>query len=366
MLTFALVNSLTGERLAEVTAAVAEPRWATRANSSARWNVTLDLRGTDILERANWRSFTEHWDRALVVSWNDVAVAAGLVERRTWDANAGRLALSVVELNTMTMWRMITGVSNYDPAGKLVVTGKSRRGMVRALYQAGLNRGDASFFWNFPLDLGPDYAGGFSKTFHHYSLQSVDALIREWRDSAGGPDVHLQPEWRSGALVWALKLGNPRLSGATFEFSQSAADSPVINPVLTEDGSKMTTGTFVAANGADEEMVVGLGDPADSTQGLAIGTPYRDQVIQHKHVESQSEADSLGLADVETHFYPTSLKQFSLQITDDVHPGNLRLGSRVNVWTAGDEFEAEGTFSGYLVGLTGAADSTMGLEVVPL
>lgn len=364
--TYALVNSLTGDRLQEVTAAVVEARWSTRANSAASGSVTLQLRGTGLLERSDWRSFTEHWSRALVVSWGDVAVFAGLVQSRTWDAPTGRLTLGLVELNHMATWRMITGVSNYDPAGKLTVTNKSRRGMVRALYQAGLNRGDSSFYWNFPLDLGPDYAGGFSKTFHHYSLQSVDALVREWRDAAGGPDVHLDPEWRSGRLWWVLRTGAPRLSGATFEVSQSSPDSPVIGPVLVENGSKMTTGTFVAANGADEDMIVGLGDPSDSSMSLPIGTPYRDQVIQHKHVEKQAEADALGLADVEAHFFATRQKTFSLRITADVHPGNLRLGSRVRVWTDGDEFELEGWFDGYLVGLNGSTDLVMGLEVVPL
>lgn len=367
MYSIALANSLTGVRLADVTKAVQDLRWTTRANAAGTSRTTLQLRTTDILNRPEWRSFTDLWSRALTVSWDDTLVTAGLVGSREFADSAGTLALSMVELEAMLKWRMITGVSWYDAAGKLTVTGKSKRGLIRALVQAGLNRGDSSFFWNFNVDLGADYSGGHSRTWHHYSLQTVDALINEVRDSDAGPDVHLEPEWRGGVLWWVLRTGSPRLSGATFEFNQSAPDSPVINPRLIEDGAKMTTGTFAIGNGQDEAMIVGLGDPADSSLGLTVSTPYRDQTITHKHVEEQAVADSLALADVEAHFYPTRLKRFSLRITDYANPGNLRLGSRVRVWNDANEFENEGWFDGYLIGLSGTLSSdVMDVEVMPL
>ena len=367
MYSVALTNSLTGVRLSEVTKAVADLRWTTRANSAGTGSTTLDLRGTALLERPEWRTFTEHWSRALTISWDDTLVTAGLIGYREFADATGSLTLNIVELEAMLKWRMITGVSWYDAAGKLTVTGKSKRGLIRALAQAGLNRGDSSFFWNFNVDLGPDYAGGHSRTWHHYSLQTVEALINEIRDSDAGPDVHLDPEWRSGVLWWVLRTGTPRLAGSVFEFNQSVADSAVLNPRLIEDGAKMTTGTFAIGNGSDEAMKVGLGDPADSTLGLAVSTPYRDQTITHKHVEGQAELDSLGLADVEAHFFPTVLKRFSLRISDYAHPGNLRLGSRIRVWNDANEFEDEGWFDGYLIGLSGTLSTdVMDVEVMPL
>ena len=366
MYTFAITNSLTGNRIVEVTSAVAGVRWTTRAHGVGDAEVSLNLRGTDLLSRSEWQSFTEHWSRTLVVSWNDVAVYAGLICGDDWDAPTGVLKLQTVELRNELSWRNVTGVSNYNPAGSLVVSGKSKQGMIAELLKAGLNRGDSSFYWNYPLDVGVAGAGDHSKTYWHYELQNVEELIQEWQNSEGGPDVHLQPEWRSGDLWWAAKYGAPRLAGATFEFSQSAADSPVVGARRKRDGRKITTGTFVAGKGSEQDMRVGLGDPANSSKGLVVSTPYRDRTVAHKQIDDLGQLNSLGLADVETHFRATAAKSFSLRITDDVHPGNLKIGSRVNVWTAGDEYESEGTFAGYLVGLSGGLDGSMGLELVPL
>ena len=98
-----------------------------------------------------------------------------------------------------------------------------------------------------------------------------------------------------------------------------------------------------------------------------MSTPYRDQTITHKHVEDQAALDSLALADVETHFFPTRIKRFSLRISDYAHPGNLRLGSRIHVWNDANEFEDEGWMSGYLIGLSGTLSTdVMDVEVMPL
>lgn len=363
MYTYTMVHSLTGERLLDVTSMCADPSWTTRMHSVGSMRVTLQVRGTlTVDDRPTLRSNTDHWSTALVVSWYGVAVYAGLVGHREWDPRTGQLSLRLVELTHMLGWRMITGVSNYDPNGVLAVSGTNKRGIVRALVQAGLNRGDLSFYWNFQtLDLGPTFTGTESRSWNHHELQAVDSLIQQIRETDGGPDVHLDPEWRAGKLWWVLRLGNTRLTGATFDLSQSAADSPVLNPRLIEDGMDMTTGTFVVGKGTGSDMRVGLGTPG----GLDYFTPYRDRKISQKQVADQAELNALGIEDVQAHFYASAIKTFSLQITDDVHPGNLRLGSRLNVWTAGDEFEPKGTFGGYLVGLSGSTKREMGLEVIP-
>ena len=365
MYSYAFAHPMTGVRLAEVTPEVADVSWSTRMNSAGDATVTLQVRGSGV-DRATWRDLTAHWSRALVVSWNGVPVYAGLVRSREWDARSGRLTLRLVEVAAMLSKRMVTGVSTYNPAGVLKLTNKSLRGLVRALVMAGLYRTDASPWWNFSLDVGADESGTHSRTYPHYELRSVDALVQEVRDSKGGPDIHFEPTWVAGKLVWQVRLGTPRLPGARFEWSQSVEESSVLDPTLLEDGAKMTTGTFVAGNGQEQSMRVGLGDPVDSDQSLTVAWPFRDEVLSHKHVEVKAELDALALENVERQFYPTKLKRFGLRIGDGVDPAALRLGSRVSVWTDGDEFEPEGWFDGYLVGLSGGTELTLGLEVVPL
>lgn len=369
---YVLANSLTGERLSDVTTVVANPDWATRAHSVGDAKVVLKLRDADSpLERPEWRTYTQHWARMLVTSWVDeagveTAVCAHLIEKRSWNPRRGELTLTAKELTNELAWRMITGVSSYVPSGKLEVSAVSPGGLVRALVQAGLNRGDASFYWNYNIDLGAALPGSEARSYNHHELQAVSALIQQVRDSEGGPDYHLDVEWRSGVLWWVLRIGTPRLAGATFDWSQSADESPLRDAELLEDGSKMTTGTFVVGKGTGAEMRVGLGDPANASPPLEVFTPYRDRKISQKHVSDQAQLDSLGAADVAAHFYASTVKSFSVAITNEVTPATLRIGARINVTTDGDEFEEEGTYEGYLVGLSGSARPRLGLEVIPL
>lgn len=366
MYTYTLVHSLSGVRRADITSVVADASWKTSMPSPGQGSVTLLLRQDEpLLTRNEWREYTAHWMNALVVSWNGVAVYAGLIASRTWDAATGKLTVDLVELREMMSWRLTTDVAEFTWAATLSISGKSKRGMVRALIQSGMNRGDAAN-WDFPIDLGPDEAGGESVSAYSWELRVIEQMVSEIQDSEGGPDVHFDPVWSGdlmgGPLIWRLRLGTPRLAGPTFEMSQSADESPLTGVTLLEDGWKMTTGIMVAGEGSEGDMVTG-------SAGWGAGeiiSPWRDRSIAYKQVASKAVLDSLGAEELNATRFPARLKSFSVQIDDVVHPGALRIGSRVRAWTAGDEFEPEGRFPGYLVGLSGSTKRSLDLELVPL
>lgn len=363
-----LVHSLEGVVLADVTTALAEtPEWATRAHSVGDGKVVFALRdGEPLLTPAEWETYTQFWSCMVVISWlseTDKRICyAGLIAADDFDDVTGNLPLELEELSGQMAWRNVTGVSNYDPNGALVVTGKSKRGLARAVVQAGLNRGDSSYYWNYPVDVGPDEAGPFSLNAPHHQLRTTQEILKEIRDADDGPDVHLYPEWRDGKVVWAAKYGTPRLPGATFEWSESAENSPIL--VKTKrDGRRMTTGAFAAGEGTGPAKKVGLGDPADA--GMSVSTPYRDRTIDFSMVKDQTLLDKLALGEVRGHFRPIAAKTLRLTITGDMNPADYQIGSRINAWTAGNEREPEGWTNGYLIGVKAAGAHALDLEVQP-
>lgn len=366
-----LAHSLTGEWLADVTDALAAPPdWATRAHSVGDAKVTFALRdGEPILTPDEWWTFTQHFACTAVISWlsdtdpNDKRICyAGPIVADDFDDATGHLTLECHELGAELAWRNVTGVSNYDPDGALTVTGKSKRGLARAIIAAGLNRGDSSFLWNYPVDIGPDEAGPFNLTAPHHQLRPTSEILKEIRDAADGPDVHLYPEWRDGRLVWAAKYGTPRLPGQTFEWSSSAEHSPLL--VKTKRDSRLlTTGVFAAGEGTGPAKKVGLGDPADA--GLAVSTPYRDRTIDFSMVKDQATLNALALGEVVAHLRPVNAKTIRLNIADGINPADYQIGSRIDAWTAGNEREPEGWTRGYLIGVKSAGLDALDLEVIP-
>lgn len=368
---YATVDSLSGAGKVDVTFAVRDPDWATRANSVGNGSVALRLRGYegDTFTRDEWRALTAHWARTLVVTWHDegevggdgTAVFAGLISKRDWDGPAGELTLTMVELENELEWRMNTTVTEYDPDGSLDFAGLSPWGMIQAIVAHALNRLPAITEWNYPVDIGPLEAGSQGGSYPNHEFWTLGDLVAKWRDAEGAPDVYLDPEWRAGSLVWVLR--NPRTLGDVIELSQSADESPVVSPRLLEDGSLLTTGVFALGKGYGSEMAVGLG-PAPSVNAPLV-TPYRDRWIAQKLISNRGHLDRLAIADLRAHFGPIRQKSFSVTINDELTPATLRIGARVRVWTDGDEFEPAGWFDGYLIGLKGSAAMRLDLEVQP-
>ena len=367
---YALVHSLSGVEKIDVTdAVVAEPRWKTAMPGPSEWSVDLHLRGSDVFAGpAEARKYTAHWMRTFVVSWvaedgGETAVAAGLVKRHEFDDDSGVLTLTVIELRCMLDWRMVSDVAGYFAAGMFTLSGKSLRGLVRGLIQAGLRRAVAEPFWDFPINLGADEAGSLSMAEPFFEMATIEQILSRVQAPSDGPDVHFDPHWLDQkTFEWRLVIGSPRIDGAAFEWSQSAADSPISSPRVVSDGTQMTTGVLVAGQGSDESMRVGKGGWVGGDPGI----PWRDRSIAAKSVEDQAELDALGAGELASNTEPAVVKTFALDITDDIDPAALRIGSNITVTTDGNEYEMPGEFTGDLVAVGSGGPGRLTLEVLPL
>lgn len=309
------------------------------------------------LPRATWRSLTQPWARTLVVCWAGVPVYAGIIQHRHYSRATGILTVRHSEVRSIFSRRHPFGVNEYE-VGTLTVTNKSIRGAIRAIVLACA--GPRSSRWVLPIVYPPDEAGTYSNTWPNFSFPLGEKMISDAQDMEGGPDVHFQPRWAAdGSIEYELRLGVPRIPGATFEWLATAEQSGAIDAEVEDDASKQLTGVLTIGEGS--EVDIKWGRAPELTGGSVI--PYLDTSRPYKSIGDQAQLDSFARAELATFREPTT--QYSMSVLASGYPGadKLQPGSRLRLGFNGDEFINDGFAQLHLLGLSGDMTQTIKLEV---
>ncbi len=313
------------------------------------------LRGNG-MSRATNRSLFQKWQRTIVQRWNGAPVYAGLISDTSYDRDTGMLSVKHTDLRTVLSKRMLFGVGSYNPAGTVVCTSLSRRGIARRLLYLGFVY-PFSAAWPLPVNLPAEESGSINRTFYYYDFQTVDQLLTDLQGESSGPDVELQPKYTSGVLSWDALIGSPYLSGPSYDM-HLAGDLPPVGVTVAENGQKQATGVFALGRGSEQDMRVGS-DALPVSAGLS-----KDFAVPHKDVDDVARLNSLASADVAALSSPTV--QWSMRVnTSVVSPGTLRVGSTVRTFSQGDEWIADGWTSHRVIGFDGDFSDwlTLDLEV---
>jgi hypothetical protein len=292
-----------------------------------------------------------------------LAVYAGLIDKTSYDAAGRSLTVTHKELRSIAADRFGSMVPSYAPGGSFSVSGKSLRGIARAVIAKGFLSAPGDN-WHFPVVLPADESGSQERIWHNYNLNSIEDMLSEVQDADGGPDIAFDPIWTAGMrLEWWARIGTPRIANNWFEWSLSAPDTPVLSFVEDVDSSKQRSGMFVPGEGSEEKMLVGR-SPAGGIAGS--GMPDRDGLISMKSVDSQSELNSLALSALKTHREPARTTSFSLDGPGTDIGDTFRLGARTRIWVQDDPFLTDGWRDGYVVGLSGGMSTEVSVEVQPV
>lgn len=343
-------------------------RWQTRANGAGSGSHSFVVADpSHDLSPEDWREFTSTGgDRVLVVSrMKDgidapLAVYAGIIDDTDWDDPTGVLTVSHRELRSVLEDRKGAQIPTYTASSTLTVSGKSLRGIARALISRGLisTMGDN---WHWPVVLPADEAGSQSRSWEMYKLESIESMLAEVQAADGGPDVAFDPIWSSGMrLEWWARIGTPRIAGSTFEWSASASESPVLSLRERTNSSQQRSGVFAVGAGSGAAMLVGRA-------GSLAGTPMmdRDADVSYKSVDSQAELDSLALAELKRNREPRRLTSFALHGPDTDLGDTFRIGSRTRIWVEGNAYMSDGWRAGYVTALSGDMSDRIGVEAQP-
>lgn len=352
-----IVNTMTGEKQLEVRPDSGTCRTSLTGVGSGEH--TFRLRdASDPIPRATVRDLFLSWIRTLVVCWDDQPVYAGVIVGGRWNRSTGVLTVRHRELRAILSKRFGWKVTTYPTVTGLAwnwkVTGKSLRGLVRAVAQRMFLSvpGDN---WHLPVVLPADESG--SKEFEEwaFNLRSGEQMLSDLQDTDGGPDVYLRPRWSSSSKhEWVLDIGSPLLSGGTVERVIPAVDGGVLDYVVDLDASDQWSGAFALGEGSEQDMKVGLA-------GSLPGTPIPDMDTKFAAKGAATTASAFAQAMGRLRTNREAIRQDTKQIlAGDMFP--VGVGGTVLDWLDADEFLDDGYMTGYIIGFTARVGSDV-LEV---
>lgn len=190
--------------------------------------------------------------RWLVIEYEGVVVYAGLIWERTYDRDAKTLTVTHEDIWSVLDLRLIAENRTSSIVGwKRTYSGLEYDTIVKRLVQLGT----AGVGREMPIRYEDDYAGGRSRTYYGYNLDTVLDAITEIMDLVDGPDIDFRPEWSADkTLQWTLRTGD--LSLNTIEVDFSAEDSAVKNLTQTQSGRERATQMLGVGEGSGVDMLV--------------------------------------------------------------------------------------------------------------
>lgn len=354
-----VVNTISGQSVGPVYPS--SGRWRNQANGVGSGEHTFKLDDARYAQpRVYWRDkFIEH-RRTLVVSWNEKAVYAGRVVGTDWNADAHELTVRHEEIRGAFADRLPFGPEHAGagtaPASGTTFTGRSLRGMARAVVERGFVSDNTRR--TLPINLGPDYTGSLTRFWAWHEFPTIESMLTSVQDADGGPDVWLEPMWTSTGLEWQLRLGNPRLSAGTFEFVRGVPDSPVLGLTLLKDGKKQSTQTWGLGQGSGVDKLVEVAEAAGQPD-----MPVLDRTLLLNNIEDSAALRSLADGHAAAHYNPTAQWQFSLRVGPTVDPSLIRPGSTLRVLVQEDEWVETQMVVGRVVSVEGGLGDVLSVGV---
>ncbi|WP_067198937.1 hypothetical protein [Microbacterium sp. XT11] len=333
------------------------PRSGTWSRGDRMPNRTVLNLGDDGLTRAQRKDLFQPRVRSVAVCWDDTPVYFGRITNVDYEKNTQELTLTHQDFRTLAAKRHLWGVSSYNPAFTMDFRGYSMRGVVRQiLYYAFVH--PYSPAWPINVDVGGAELGSSPWALYFgYDLQTADEILQDIEDDLNGPDIELEPVYRSGVAWLEARIGTPFLTGPTFELPLTASATPgvddggsLLNVKVQADGTEQATGVFTLGRGSEEDMRWG---EASLPSSYPVSSDY---VVPYKDVDDTARLNTLAQSWVQSHAGPRV--QWSADVlTRDVSPAQLRVGSMLRILTDGDPWIDDGVISRRVIGYKGTTES---------
>jgi hypothetical protein len=320
------------------------------------------------------------WSRTLVVSWDGVAIYAGIIVDRTFDDVAGTLTIQHEDFRSLLQRRYPFGVKGYTQdgttatgAGWLTLTGLSQRAIIIRLLQEALTGPFAIYSMpvivnGVAIAVSPlaTEAGGFTRTYENHEFLTADRAIANVQDEDGGPDVDFEPLWVGAVFRWNLRIGSPtapRLSepgpgGVPFEFNMAAEEQPLTGMKVRESGLNQVTGIYAVGKGMGRDMKVagnGFGDSA-TIPALDVVESYKEEIDYNRLFSYANSA--LPIRGKTTQQF-----EFGMLATEDPGLGMLRMGALFLLIFNAHRWIGDGHVPLRLVSMSGDMTETLTIDV---
>lgn len=335
---------------------LASTSWATRFNGYGSGSSAVPTRAADVAVPAGgWAAATRPWATSVLSCWAGMPVYAGPIVKRSVDMATGMLTLEHSELWRLLARRYLWGVADWAPDKKLILDGRTKRGLVRALLtRVALDNETSSPRWPLPLVVPPPEPGPHHRTFYAYHFEKGMDLVEDVLAEVDGPDLAIRPRWGGAGVQWVADIGT--LTGPTFSAVWGTAESAVRSLTYTEDALEQLTGAFALGEGTEQDMLVGLG-PSSVTLDL----PVMDLAEDHKMLTTQAQvnAQAQGHVAEAQQLRPS----WSLTVDSTALDAGVQPGSTVSLYGEGNPLIADARHDLRVLGMSGTEKSTVTLEV---
>jgi len=303
------------------------------------------------LERAQARDLLRGTARTVVVLWGDHVVSAGFIETPAYSRDAGTVTVNTKEIRAIFRERLTFGVELYE-LGDLTITNRSAAGAVHAILTRGLQGGNPE--WTLPLDLPGDGAGDISFQWKNYQALTIEDCLKEVEKL--GYEVDFEPYLSAGSLRWRVRVA-AKIQDGSVDLPVSVDDSPVSGLTVTEDGSSLLTGVFVAGNGSEVDMITAWAGEGGPT------TPIRDAWRSAKDITDPEALQKFADAQLALYRNPVVTWKFDVSASV-VDPSEVAPGRLAYMDVRGDPWVVDGRREGRIISLSGDISSlTMTPEV---
>lgn len=322
---------------------------------SSPFSHTVPLMETG-LTRDEHRDLFRPWDNSVVHKINGVPVYAAPIAQKTYRPASRTLEVQHVDMWSIFHRRHLSGVV-FRPSDVFPMRRLSLRGIVREAVRYGALV-EYSSAWPLPINLPALEAGNQDRDFFMYDMQTIAQIVDTESNAPGGPDYVLQPAIRGNRLSWDLVLGNPFLSGPTFE-SPVTGEGGLTDVVVTENADNQATGIIMVGRGSEEDIRYGT---AANSVTAGISKDY----VNTDHTDVDDKDRLNGLARAELDSMQSERVQWSFGgMFDAVDPTTVRLGSTVRALAdADDPWLSPGYQEHRVIGYSGALGSqVLGLEI---
>jgi hypothetical protein len=353
-------NGVTGKKELDVTSYWVSSQWERRLSDVGSASHTfshqlLSQQAGRVMSKTQWVDKTYPSRNVIVQCWNDRPIFAGYVAQSEIDETT--ITVRSLEFRSILAFRLPFRVENAtDFANDLETTG-SMQGVMNFVVRRGTYRaGDA--LYTLPVVVGPDDIGGLVHLkVENWRFKTIDEIMRELEQRENGSDSDFEPRWKPSDpqyLEWVFKVGDPDVSGATYEFAPGSPKSGLTSWKKTIDGTEMLTGHVLIGEGSEQDTKNG-----QKAIGSVAGTPFRDTATAAKDIADQALLDERAAAYVNSHAY--ALEQISFTHRADGAQGIPRLGDRYRLLYTDHFYEDDGVQTTYVVGMRGTHE----LEVTP-
>jgi hypothetical protein len=298
-------------------------------------------------------------DRVLWHCYRGTPVYGGLIIDSDYNRDTGMLDVVHNDVRELAAFRYLYGIAGYFPSLRYHWTGLSWRGMASRVARLIFVFPHSSA-WPLPITVPSDEAGSEEMDIWGWQFRHGESLLKEIEEMPNGPDLDFHPRLSGTEYGWDMRIGNPFLTGPTFEVALHAIEQPLTGVKVKTIGEKIT-GVFGIGEGSEQDMKVGQ-VALDVSVGLSRDTKLTVKSGNQGVVERRATGFLMSRA--------TTSQQWSFSVNtidadpkNGIDPRSLRLGSIVRVESQDDPWIDDGWTEHRVLGFSGSLASPNKLDL---